>query len=231
MKLGLLGYPIEHSLSPVLYKKFLGNRLESYELFSYKEENTIPPLHYFAQNLDGLNITSPYKRHFLNDVKIISPIVQQIGALNTLVFSRNGVFGTNTDMVAIIEILNKYREEYGTLQILLLGDGVMANLTSLVAGDLNISLKQFSRKSYSDFFSMDFREYDKQNVQTLIINACSRDYIFNGQVSGKEIFWDYNYSFLPHQNTLPGKVFSYQDGQEMLELQAKAAIKFWESYI
>ncbi|MFP5385488.1 MAG: hypothetical protein ACLGHN_05375 [Bacteriovoracia bacterium] len=231
MKLGLLGYPIEHSLSPELYKNFLGSQLESYELFSFKEDKDIPTLEYFSGKLDGLNITSPYKRHFLNEVIIPSPQVQQLGAINTLAFSNNGTFATNTDMLAVVEILKNYCEKYGSLQIFLLGDGVMAALTKIIALDLNIPIRQFSRKNSPDFFNLDFRYYEDPNAQSLIINACSRDFVFNGMLTGKEIFWDFNYSFAPHESLLPDKLFSYQDGREMLELQAKAAIKFWESYI
>jgi hypothetical protein len=125
-----------------------------------------------------------------------------------------------------VEILKNYRAKYGELQILLLGDGVMATVTKLVAKDLKIPLLQFSRKLHGDLSALDLTEY-QDKTQPLIINSCSRDFVFNGKVSGREIFWDYNYSFLPHQNTLPSRVLVYQDGQEMLELQAKAAIYFW----
>lgn len=70
MKLGLLGYPITHSLSPKLYQEILGPKLTSYELFSFENRESIPSLDYFANKLDGLNITSPYKTHFINQIQI-----------------------------------------------------------------------------------------------------------------------------------------------------------------
>ena len=231
MKLGLLGFPIEHSLSPTLYKKFLNSKLTSYELFSFDSPIAIPPLSYFSERLHGLNITSPYKRHFINEVSIPDKLVKSFGAVNTLAFKDGKTFATNTDYLAIVDILKNYREQYPELQILLLGDGVMAELTKLVAETQQIPLLQFSRKVTENFSQLDLRPFHRAEIQTVVINSCSRDFIFSGNVEGSEIFWDYNYAFLPHKNNLSGLVKVYQDGQEMLERQALEAIKFWKSYI
>lgn len=228
MKLGLLGYPITHSLSPKLYQEILGPKLTSYELFSFEKRESIPALEYFATKLDGLNITSPYKTHFINQIQIASPLVKSIGAVNTLSFTPAGVIGTNTDVLAVEEILRNYQQACGELHLLILGDGVMARMTELVADDLKISWQEFSRKADGDISQLNLLPHRKPNQQNIIINACSREFVFQGELSSSDIFWDYNYSFLPHQNTLPSKVKAYHDGQEMLTLQAKAAIKFWD---
>lgn len=231
MKLGLLGFPIEHSLSPALYKKFLGSRLTSYELFAFDKPADIPPLSFFSERLNGLNITSPYKRHFLNEVTISDELVKTFGAINTVAFGKGKAVATNTDYLAIVEILKNYLRQYSSLQIMLLGDGVMADLTKLVALKEQIPVLQFSRKVTPNFSGLDLRPYHRPDIQTIIINSCSRDFIFQGKVEGTEIFWDYNYAFLPHKNNLPRLVKLYQDGQEMLERQALEAIKFWQSNI
>jgi shikimate dehydrogenase len=103
----------------------------------------------------------------------------------------------------------------------------MAKMTMLVASQLGMSLVQLSRRSNPDLASLDLIPFRKISHQNIVINACSRDFVFAGNLGSDDIFWDYNYSFLPHQNTLPSRVKLYQDGQEMLELQAKAAIQFW----
>ncbi|WP_408098464.1 hypothetical protein ACJVC5_06010 [Peredibacter sp. HCB2-198] len=227
MKLGLLGYPITHSLSPKLYQEILGSKLSSYELFSFESVDKIPPLSFFSEKLDGLNITSPYKTHFMSEIRIDSELVRQIGAVNTLSFTNMGVWGTNTDVIAVQEILTKYQQDWGKLHLLILGSGVMAKMTELVADDLKISWQEFSRKADGDIAQLDLRPFLKSGVQNIVINACSRHFIFQGELTHQEVFWDYNYSFLPHQNTLPSRVKLYQDGQEMLRLQALAAVKFW----
>ena len=230
MRLGLLGYPIAHSKSPELYQRFLGNKLKSYDLFPFENVNDIPDILFFAERLDGLNITSPYKRHFIDHVKITSPLVQSLGAINTILFKKDMIYATNTDLEAVEEILTHLKNKFKDLHILLLGDGSMANLTKVVAGHLSISVRQFSRRMNDDFDHLDLSLYSTPGLQTLIINSCSRDYVFNGKIFGSEIFWDYNYSFAPHQTRLTSKVMTYIDGQELLELQARAAIKFWKKH-
>lgn len=231
MKLGLLGFPVEHSLSPKLYRQFLGEQLTSYELFAYPTAEAVPELSFFAERLDGLNITSPYKTHFINEVTISSPLVRRIGAVNTLAFTGREVLATNTDILAVEEILKSYQNEYESLSLILLGDGVMAEITKVVADSLQLQYKQFSRKLTPDFDHLDLRNISTQKSQVLVINACSRDFIFQGAFKGDEIFWDYNYNFSPHNGRIPSLIKTYSDGQEMLERQAKAAIQFWKEVI
>jgi shikimate dehydrogenase len=224
MRLALLGYPIQHSLSPRIYRELLGKELESYELLEIQQASSIPSLNELATKLEGLSITSPYKRHFFGQVTVTNPLVNKLGALNTLSFSRTGIYGTNTDMVAVESLLKKYRSEIKDLQLVILGSGSMAKLTILVADALGINYQQFARSQGDDVTKLDL---SRQQMPLLVINACSRDFIFNGKLPASALFWDYNYSFLPHQTTLPSLVKSYIDGEEMLRLQAIEAVNFW----
>lgn len=228
MRLGLLGFPIEHSRSPELYRRHLGSRLTSYELFSFETVNLVPGLDHFRKKLDGLNITSPYKTHFFHEVSVANPVVKKLGSINTIGFTPDGVFGTNTDLLAVQKILTRLQSQFPNLAIYLLGDGVMAKLTKLVANELGIKLLQFSRKLNSDFEVLDLSNSYQESVQPIVINACSRSFIFKGKLKGHEVFWDYNYDFTPHSSSLPSVVKTYLDGRELLELQAIAAIEFWE---
>lgn len=231
MKLGLLGFPIAHSLSPELYKKILGAELESYTLFPYQTSADIPSLTFFAEKLNGLNITAPFKKHFLQDVIIEDDFVKELSAINTIAFYKGQYFATNTDYLAVVEILKNYVKKFTRIKIVLLGDGSMANLTLKACSQLQIPVQQYSRKLTPDFQSLDLRPLNDSEHQTIVVNSCSRDFVFQGTNAGTEIFWDYNYSFFPHENSLPGKFQAYHDGKEMLELQAREAVKFWKSYI
>jgi shikimate dehydrogenase len=228
MKLGLLGFPLEHSRSPQLYKDLLGKSLESYELFSYPEKNVIPDISFFQSKLDGLSITSPFKDHFIHQVNITSDLVKKLGLINTIAFSEKEVFATNTDLLAVEDILEGHLKRYPKLHIHLLGDGAMAKVTLLVAKKFQIPVEQHSRRLSSDFFQLSLPRTHKG--QSLIINTCSREYIFKGALQGDEIFWDYNYSMRPHLESLPKMVKTYQDGLELLEKQARYAINFWSQY-
>lgn len=228
MRLGLLGYPIQHSKSPELYQRFLGKRLESYDLFSYRRRDDIPELNFFQLKLDGLNITSPYKDHFFGKVEVTSELVKKLGLINTIAFAGDRAFATNTDLLAVEEILQNYMRNNPDLHIQLLGDGAMAKVTLLVAAKFNIPVYQYSRRLDPGLSKR--RLPRPQSGQPLIINACSRAFIYEGDLHGDEIFWDYNYSFQPHAERLPSKVKTYQDGLELLEKQALHALHFWSQY-
>ncbi len=227
MKLALLGYPIAHSLSPQLYREFLGDQLEKYDLLEIEKPELVPGLPTLAEMYDGLSITTPYKKHFYNEVVITSNIVKELKAINTLSFRKSGIYGTNTDVTAVEQILLRFKSDYPDLSLILLGDGVMARLTVMVAKALQLPFEQYSRKKGDNLSHLDLSA--GRNNQTVVINCCSREFVFEGSLHPEFIFWDYNYSFIPHQSTLPSRVKSYIDGQEMLRLQALAAIQFWSA--
>lgn len=226
MRLGLIGKNISHSGSPAIYKKLIGPHIQ-YDLIDVEKSQDLPSLENLKQSYDGINITSPYKTYYVNQVQIQDPAVKKLGAINTLAFTDQGVEATNTDLVAVRSILTGFKTKYPDLNLIVLGSGVMAELTMILAHELSLSVKQLSRSVDGNLADLDLRKYEVASSQNIVINACSRDFIFVGKQSSSNIFWDYNYHFLPHQNTLPLQVKEYQDGQEMLYLQAVAAHQFW----
>jgi shikimate dehydrogenase len=222
MKLALIGHQITHSLSPSLYREFLGNELTSYDLLNCGAPSEVPTLEDLSRRYDGVNITSPYKEHFVPQLIIESALVRELGAVNTLAFTTRGVLGTNTDVLAIEEIIGRYKNKH----IILLGSGVMARVVRSVCKRQSLSVSQYARKTHQDITKIDLTQVGTPG-HNLIINACSRKYIFNGLLNPSDMFWDLNYDFLPHKDALPALVNSYIDGREMLRLQAIAALKFW----
>lgn len=227
MKLALLGYPIKHSLSPSLYREFLGDKLARYDLLEIEKPELIPGLASLSETYDGISITSPYKKHFFRDVTVTSPIVNELKAINTISFRKSGIYGTNTDVIAVEKILLNFKTQHSDLSLIILGDGVMARVTIMVAKSLQIPFEQYSRKKGDDLVHLDLSAGRK--YQTVVINSCSREFVFQGKLHLDFIFWDYNYSFIPHQTTLPSQVKTYIDGLEMLRLQALSAIEFWSA--
>lgn len=226
MKLALIGKDISHSKSPDLYREMLTD-LTKYDLLDYSTSRDLPELDYLASRYDAVNITTPYKTHFVSEVEIRDDSVKTLGAINTIKFQSSGHKGSNTDLIAVRRILKDYLRVYRRIHLILLGSGVMARLTELVADELNLPLVQYSRLNGNDMNCLDFSA--TSSAQTIVINACSRNYVFSGKINSDHVFWDYNYNFLPHQSSLPKMVKSYHDGQTLLRFQAEAAIEFWNS--
>jgi shikimate dehydrogenase len=229
MKYALIGKSISHSRSPELYREIFSEDIE-YDLLEVPSEADLPQLSDLARLYNGINITSPYKRSYFSLVLIQEPEVQELGAINTISFSEMGWIGTNTDLYAVEYILRKFIEQFPELHLIILGSGVMGTLTSIVAKKLQLSYQVLDRRT-GLFPNLDLRPYHKTGSQNVVINACSRDFIFSGEINESTVFWDYNYDLAPHQSTLPNKVTLYLDGQDMLLIQAKAAAVFWKKFI
>ncbi len=103
--LGLIGYPLGHSVSPTLHQTALAEAglAGTYDLFQ------IPPLpegepelecllvQLRNRELDGLNVTIPHKQSVLPLVDDLTPSARAIGAVNTLYLDSGKLVGHNTD--------------------------------------------------------------------------------------------------------------------------------------
>lgn len=224
MKLALIGKNISHSKSPEMYKKILSD--VDYSLLDYQHESEIPSLLTLFEKFEGISITSPYKQSFNKQVELVG-VAKELQAINCVRLKNNKLQGTNTDYSAIVDILKELNNKYGNLDVVILGDGVMANVTGLALRGLKISYRQFSRK-LTDGFSM-LKKIENLNVgRLLIINCCARDYISNIELKSSDIFWDFNYNFKAHQEKYTSKC-TYLDGLDMLFRQAVYAVTFWSS--
>lgn len=97
---GLIGYPVEHSLSPLMQNagfKALSINAE-YKLFSLQEKE-LPEFFKSLKknNICGFNVTVPYKQKVQQFLGKISPEAELIGAVNTIRCSPVGLEGFNTD--------------------------------------------------------------------------------------------------------------------------------------
>jgi len=229
-KLALIGKNIQHSKSPDIYRKILGTSIQ-YDLLDFENVKDIPNALDLLAIYDGISITSPYKKHFLPQVKLTNQ-AEALGAINCLKSSSGIIYGENTDFLAIQKILFEMIKKYNHLNIIILGDGVMSDVTrqALVNFD-TILFKVVSRKTFDHFDWLNLSDIFKVNFsnrnQNLVINTCSRDFIFKGEIDQETIFWDYNYNFGHHLPFVSSKVNQFIDGMPMLELQARYALSFW----
>jgi shikimate dehydrogenase len=110
---GLVGFPIKHSLSPLMHNAALSalKIKAKYKLFELPAEKLDP----FLKNLKntdilGFNVTIPYKEKVLLYLKIKSFGVREIGAVNTVVVAKGGrLKGFNTDFAGFIRHLKELK--------------------------------------------------------------------------------------------------------------------------
>jgi len=98
-KLGVLGYPLSHTLSPNIHNYWLS----VYKLNGVYEKVEVSPkdLKYFFSNnimqYRGLNVTIPHKVDVFNYMDEVSDSAKVIGAINCITLSDNKLIGSNTD--------------------------------------------------------------------------------------------------------------------------------------
>ena len=225
ISLALIGKGIQHSKSQNMYEELLGQKI-NYDLIDCQNENEIPQLEEMFSKFDGVSITSPYKTFFLNKLKLDHD-VKKINAVNCIAKIGGDFKGFNTDLIALDEIINNYIKNYGKLGFHILGDGVMSKLIVYILNLKKIPFQIHSRKTCKDLEQISLKEKVGSETKTFIVNCCSRSFIFKGVANKEFIFWDMNYSFLAHQQSLPLIFEEYIDGLPLLKLQAKYALNIW----
>ena len=114
INLGLLGYPLRHSLSPAIHAAALraGGLEGSYSLFLI-QPNDGQALNALlgrvrSGELRGLNVTIPHKQNVIPCLDSLTPAAQAIGAVNTIFEQQGQLMGDNTDAPGFLTDLQRF---------------------------------------------------------------------------------------------------------------------------
>ena len=125
-KFGLLGKKLSHSLSPLLHNIFfedLGLDNE-YKLYEVEESEVVNFKSYMLENsIEGVNITVPYKKIFLDKLDYISDEAKEIGAINLLYIRDDKFYGDNTDYYGFKYTLEKNQVDVKNKKVIIIGKG------------------------------------------------------------------------------------------------------------
>jgi shikimate dehydrogenase len=133
IKLGLIGYPLGHSLSPKIHAAALKScGLDgSYELFAVHPDNIQGLRDLLARvrngEITGLNVTIPHKQNVIEFLDELTPAAAAIGAVNTIYRRGNKLVGENTDAPGFLSDLKRFltteTRRHRALNALILGAG------------------------------------------------------------------------------------------------------------
>jgi len=143
MKFGLLGRTLGHSFSPHIHNA-LGNT--NYELFE-REPSQLQE--FFANpELQGINITFPYKVNALEACDVVDPRAERIGCVNTMVRKDGKWHGYNTDYDGFVFTLKHAGIDVSGKECIILGDGASSATVHVALEDLGAkSITHLSRKT------------------------------------------------------------------------------------
>ncbi|MEA5552490.1 shikimate dehydrogenase [Anabaena cylindrica UHCC 0172] len=184
--LGVIGYPVEHSLSPVMHNAALAKLGLDYVYLPFPiapENLEIAIAGFSAIGVVGFSVTIPHKQSILPFLTEISPIAQAIGAVNTVTRQENGWVGTNTDVEGFIAPLQTtYQQDWSQKTAVILGNGgaaraVIAGCIQLGLAEIHVvgrnlqKLTEFRQSWQNSPFADKFQVHDWQELPKLIPQA------------------------------------------------------------
>jgi len=127
--LGVIGNPVEHSLSPVFQNYLIRNSKTKYVYIPLKVN--VDRLEDFflgirtLENIKGFNITIPFKERCIIFADELSEEAKKIGAINTFLIDNGKFYGFNTDVYGIIFTLKLKLKinELNNRRVLIIGAG------------------------------------------------------------------------------------------------------------
>jgi len=252
---GLIGHPLSHSFSKKYFTdKFIKEQIEdcSYELFSLDNISKFPSLISKNPNLEGLNVTIPYKVAILPFLDELDESAKEVGAVNCIKIMRDNpsgyksktrndnikLVGFNTDAYGFQRALMPYLKPYHK-GALIIGTGGAAKAVGYCLKKLEIDSTYISRNPKSEFYFRfaDFKEQDYKDT-LLIVNASPI-----GMVPNQKTFPPIVYSALTPKHLLFDLVYNPKEtlfmqkgkkagaivcgGLQMLQYQADKSWDIW----
>ena len=123
---GVIGWPVAHSRSPRIHGTWLNRHGidGAYVPLPVAPENFAAVVRALARaGFAGANVTIPHKEAAFAACDVVEDFARRAGAVNTLVFSRNGIEGRNTDGYGFVANLRAHGVAPGAGPALILGAG------------------------------------------------------------------------------------------------------------
>ncbi len=240
---GLIGYPLAHSFSQDYFRrKFEAENIRNtdYLNFPIRSLSKFRKVMYDHPELDGLNVTIPYKEDIIPYLDDVSPIAKEIGAVNTIKLERGDIeirlVGYNTDHVGFTESLTPLIK-YHHKKALILGMGGASKAVAYSLRQMGIGFQYVSRSTEN---TLRYEELTQELIEshTVIINTtplgmhpkvddCPE--IPYQYLTDKHLLYDLVYN--PYKTLFlqkgKEKGATIKNGQEMLQIQAEKAWEVW----
>jgi len=243
-KFGLIGFPLSHSFSKRFFnEKFSNEGIEAeYLNFEIESISQLPHILTANHNLEGLNVTIPYKELVISFLDYIDEAAAQIQAVNTIRIIRSGhhvsLRGYNTDIQGFQDSIKPLLQKYHH-KALVLGTGGASKAVVKALENLKIETILVSRNpeekgelSYSDL------DEDVMTNYKIIVNTTPIGTFPNIEgcpavpfdfITPNHLLFDLVYNPQVTEFLKQGKQrgATIQNGLEMLHRQALAAWEIW----
>jgi len=245
-KLGVVGSPIEHSLSPEIHNIFAQelNIKISYEKYLVNAGELSSFCNQFFDNPNalGLNVTLPLKKEVLELDANKSSIVNKIHSANTIKKSNESLYLHSTDGQGLVNDLSKKGILIKDKKVLILGaGGSAASIIPAISGFNPISIEIANRseenaKKLIGRFGESVSLHEYGLGPDIVINCSSAghdssvpEFFKNLEISKDCILYDLSYgnSHKPTRNWFKKYSQYIYSGEGMLVEQAALSFEYW----
>ncbi len=239
---GLVGKNIDYSFSKTYFtEKFKRENITAeYKNFDLEDISQFPQILKNHPEVSGLNVTIPYKQEVIPFLDNLSPDAEKIGAVNTIKIERDqSLTGHNTDFTGFQESIQALLKEHHK-KALILGTGGASKAIAYALKDLGIQYKFVSRKAGNG--RLDYAAIDKKLLQefSVIVNCTPLGTFPEVEkhpplpfqyINSSHLVYDliYNPESTKLMDLARQQGASVSNGLKMLQLQAEAAWRIWNS--
>ena len=139
--LGIIGAPVEHSLSPVMHNAAIAELGVDYIYVPFpvkKVDLTKAIKGLEVIGVQGFNITIPHKQAIIPLLSTVTNTAKMVGAVNTVWYTESGWKGTNTDVEGFVAPLKEISRDWSNSRVPWLREpqqGRSSNMTAMVLGN------------------------------------------------------------------------------------------------
>lgn len=166
--IGLMAYPIRHSLSPTMHNEAFAKLGLDYAYLAFEVgedelEDAVKSIR--ALDMKGSNVSMPNKQNIIKYLDRLSPAAELMGAVNTVVNEGGILTGHNTDGIGCMKALKENGVDIKDKKITICGAGGAATAIAIQAAlDGLREISVFNRND--EFFEKAISLTDKINKST-----------------------------------------------------------------
>ena len=174
---GIIGDPVEHSMSPVMHNAaFEALGLDyAYLSFHVRGEELKEAINGMrALHIAGLNVTIPHKMAVIPFLDKLDPLAERMGAVNTIASENGELAGYNTDASGFLQALRAQGVEPDGKSIVILGAGGAAKGISFILAGAGASLVILNRTlSRAEELASQIARYYHQKMEAMTLNEAN----------------------------------------------------------
>jgi len=242
---GLIGKSLSHSFS----KNYFDNKFQllhlndcSYSNFELEKIEDLVSLLQSHSNLQGLNVTIPYKETVIPFLDELSPEAKEIGAVNCIQIKNKKLIGHNTDVYGFSQSLKPFLD-VNHERAIILGTGGASKAVAYVLQKIGVPVFFVSsaenKKTENTFFYDEINERVMMAFKLIVnttplgtfpnINECpAMPYeFFTAQHLAYDLIYNPGETKFLNQAAKKGAIIV--NGLSMLQLQAEKSWEIWNT--